>query len=330
MPRPPRIQFPGANYHIVTRGDGRRKLFHDAGHYERFTKGLQDEVQRSGWSVLAFCWMPNHIHALIQTPEPNLARGMQHWLSGYANWYAKRNGRTGHLYQGRYKAFLVEDAGYYWTLSRYIHLNPCNGGRPLVADPEKWPYSSFAGYARRSKRVDWVQYDWLHTYWNASVGGRSADTAYRKYVKEGLNIPEDPFKSELREWVFGSEDFLRRMVQLAEGSNAHRHRSTTRRIKSVSAEEMIEATASAHGVNSSEYAKFRSTAAGRDMAAWLCRRWSGATGRNCQSWLVSRKSRLTLPASQRLKVRPQPAAEPRLLQKTRTARTALDLTFCSS
>ncbi len=120
MPRSPRIQFPGANYHVVIRGDGRRGLFHDSGHYQRFTQGLQDEVQRSGWIVLAFCWMPNHIHALIQTPEPNLARGMQHWLSEYANWYAKRNRRTGHLYQGRYKAFLVEDAGYYWTLSRYM------------------------------------------------------------------------------------------------------------------------------------------------------------------------------------------------------------------
>jgi len=284
MPRPPRIQFPGANYHIVTRGDGRRKLFHDSRHYERFTDGLRDEVQRSGWIVLAYCWMPNHIHALIQTPEPNLARGMQHWLSGYANWYAKRNQRTGHLYQGRYKAFLVEDAGYYWTLSRYIHLNPCNGGRPLAVDPEDWPYSSFAGYARRSKRVDWVQYDLLHTYWNASVGGKNADAAYRKYVKEGRNVPEDPFKTELREWVFGSEDFLRRMVRLAEGSNAQRHRSTTRRIKSVSVEEIVSATASAHRVEGSEYAQFRSTAAGRDMAAWLCRRWSGATLRELGPW----------------------------------------------
>jgi len=222
MPRPPRTEFAGANYHIITRGDGRRPLFHDNGHYERFTKGLQDEVQRSGWIVLAYCWMPNHIHCLLQTPEPNLARGMQHWLSGYANWYAKRNQRTGHLYQGRYKAFLVEDAGYYWTLSRYIHLNPCNGARPLASDPESWPHSSFGGYARKSKRVDWVQYDQLHTYWSASVGGKNPDRAYRQYVKEGLNFADDPFKKELREWVFGSEDFLRRMVGLAEGNSEQR------------------------------------------------------------------------------------------------------------
>ena len=94
--------------------------------------GLHDEVQRSGWIVLAYCWLPNHIHALIQTPEPNLAHGMQHWLSGYANWYAQRNGRTGHLYQARYKAFLVEDARYDWPLIRTIHLNPCRGGKSLA------------------------------------------------------------------------------------------------------------------------------------------------------------------------------------------------------
>jgi len=101
MPRSPRIQFAGAIYHVVTRGDGRQKLFYDPGHYERFTIGLEQEVQRCGWIVLAYCWMPNHIHALIQTLQPNLATGMQHWLSGYANWYAKRNRRRGHHYQGR-------------------------------------------------------------------------------------------------------------------------------------------------------------------------------------------------------------------------------------
>ena len=151
MPRKPRVQFPGAIYHIVTRGDGRRELFHDEDHYGRLTRGLADEVKRSGWIVLAFCWMPNHIHLLLTTPEPNLSTGMQHWLSGYANWYAKRNRRTGHLFQGRYKSYLVEDASYYWTLSRYIHLNPCVGKRPLCVKPDAWLHSSYAGYARNER-----------------------------------------------------------------------------------------------------------------------------------------------------------------------------------
>jgi len=79
MPRPPRLQFPGAIYHIVTRGDGRRTIFRDNGHYARFTSGLADEVQRSAWDVIAYCWMPNHIHLLLRTPQPNLASGMQNW-----------------------------------------------------------------------------------------------------------------------------------------------------------------------------------------------------------------------------------------------------------
>ena len=84
--------------------------------------------------------MPHHIHVLVRTPEPNLSSGMQHWLSGYANWYSKRNRRRGHLFQGRYKSLVVEDDSYFWTLSRYIHLNPCRGGRPLAQKPDGWAY----------------------------------------------------------------------------------------------------------------------------------------------------------------------------------------------
>ena len=142
--------------------------------------------------------------------------------------------------------------------------------------------AAFRAYARQSKRAAWIAYDQLHTAWQASVGGKDPFRAYRTYVKEGLASPDDPFKQELREWVFGSEDFLRRMVALAEGTDRHRHESTSRRLHSVSVEEILEATASQHGVAASQYAKFRSSAAGREMAAWLCRRWTGAGAQ--QTW----------------------------------------------
>ena len=186
MARKPRIPFPGAIYHIVTRGDGRQLLFHDDRHYERFTEGLEAEVLRSNWQVIAYCWMPNHIHALIKTPEPNLSRGMQHWLSGYANWYAKRNQRTGHLYQGRFKAFQVEDSSYFWTLSRYIHLNPCVGKSPLVAAPQDWLHSSYANYIYRRKCIDWVESQLLLDSWRSEYGGTKPDAAYRRYVEREL------------------------------------------------------------------------------------------------------------------------------------------------
>ena len=277
MPRPHRVQFPGAIYHVITRGDGRRRLFHDEGHYQRFTGGLSEQVSRHSWEVFAWCWMPNHVHALIRTPEPNLAAGMQHWLSGYANWYAKRNRRTGHLYQGRYKAFPVEDAGYFWHLSRYIHLNPCAGRRPRVERPESWPHSSYPGYHDRRRRLSWVLYDELHRYWAGRNGGADPQKAYRRYVREGLEKPAKPIADAMHGWVYGSESFLRRMIELGEGADEVKHRSASRRIRGVAPREVIAAVAAAHGVQPGQYAGFRSGAAGRDMAAWLCRRWTGAT-----------------------------------------------------
>jgi putative transposase len=277
MPRLPRLQYPGAIYHLVTRGDGRRKLFHDQGHYERFTKGLQDEVDRSGWVVLAYCWMPNHIHALIKTPEPNLCRGMQHWLSGYANWYAKRNRRTGHLFQGRYKAFPVEDEGYYWNLSRYIHLNPCNGGKPLAGTPEEYPHSSYGGYARKSRQVDWVAYEEHHRYWVGRNGGQDPGAAYRRFVKEGLNNPVDSSLDRLRDWVYGGEDFLKQVLAMAAGDDPLRNRRRIRRATPVDVQSIISATAASYQVDPEEYVGFRSGAAGRDLAAYLCRRYTRAT-----------------------------------------------------
>ena len=276
MARQPRVQFLGAIYHVVTRGDGRRAIFHDDGHYDRLTRGLKDEVTRSGWKVFAFCWMPNHIHLLVQTPEPNLARGMQHWLSGYANWYAKRNRRVGHLFQGRYKSFLVEDAGYFWSLSRYIHLNPCSGSRRLATTPDGWKHSSYPGYARTSSRVDWVAYDELHTYWRGANGGKDPNIAYRQYVKAGLEVDDNPLAGALRGWVLGSESFLKRAIVLASGEDEQKRHRTARRMKVVTMDVIITETAAYYDLDENEYVGFRCTAAGREIAALLCRRWTGA------------------------------------------------------
>ena len=94
----------------------------------------------------------------------------------------------------------MEDEGYYWNLSRYIHLNPCSGGKPLAESPELYPYSSYAGYARKTRRVDWIDYDQHHRYWAARNGGDPA-SAYRQFVKDGLDAPADPMLDRLKDWV---------------------------------------------------------------------------------------------------------------------------------
>jgi REP element-mobilizing transposase RayT len=278
MPRKPRVQFPGAIYHIVTRGDGRRELFHDEEHYDRLTRGLADEVKRSAWKILAFCWMPNHIHLLLTTPEPNLSAGMQHWLSGYANWYAKRNHRTGHLFQGRYKAFLVEDDSYYWTLSRYIHLNPCVGTRSLADKPDSWRHSTFRGYARRPDRLDFVDYESLLAAWTGEYGGRNAAISYRRFVAQGLDDPPpNPLESALDRWVIGSKAFLKRMVKLAEKQDPTRQGRLIRRTHAYSVDEVMKLVAAEYQVDSKEYIGFRRTAPGRELAALVCRRFTSTT-----------------------------------------------------
>jgi REP element-mobilizing transposase RayT len=277
VPRPPRVEYENAIYHIVTRGDGRRRIFHDGRHYERFTEGLTAQVDRCGWRVIACCWMPNHIHALIKTPQPNLCRGMQHWLSGYANWYAKRNRRGGHLFQGRYKAFPVEDEGYYWNLSRYIHLNPCNGSKPLADSPEGYAHSSYRGYARKSRRVDWIDYEDHHRYWSGLHGGRDPAAAYRAFVKQGMVNAADPALDRLRDWVYGGEDFLKRIVALADSKDPDRNTRRRRRLGVVTAAEIITATATVYQVDPESYRGFRSPAGGRDIAAYLCRQYTCST-----------------------------------------------------
>ena len=123
MARPLRIEFPNAIYHVMARGNGRQRIFHADADYQRMTDGLAKTVSRTGWQVFAFVWMPNHIHLFVRTPKPNLSVGMQYLLSGYANWYAKRLQRAGHLFQGRFKAELVEDESYFWRAASHNILD---------------------------------------------------------------------------------------------------------------------------------------------------------------------------------------------------------------
>ncbi len=169
MARPLRIQFPGAIYHVMSRGNARQTVFLDAPDYQRFLDGLARTVARFGWELFSFVLMPNHFHLFLRTPRANLSQGMQFLVSGYANWSAKRHQRPGHLFQGRFKGQLIEDETYFWTVSRYIHLNPVRGKRPLTAHPRDWPWSSYAGYALRRHRLPWLAYDGVYSAWKGEM-----------------------------------------------------------------------------------------------------------------------------------------------------------------
>ena len=134
MPRRLRLEYEGAIYHVMTRGNARQDIVQDDDDRNRLLTDLERLVLRCDWELLAFAILSNHLHLLLKTPQPNLGKGMQAFLSGYAVWSAKRRQRPGHLFQGRYKAEMIEDESYYWTVSRYIHLNPVRAG--LVRAPK--------------------------------------------------------------------------------------------------------------------------------------------------------------------------------------------------
>ena len=215
MARPLRIEFPGAIYHVMSRGNARQTVFRDDSDYQRLIKGLETVVGRLGWDLLCFVLMPNHFHLLVRTPRPNLSQGMQHLTSGYANWCSRRHRRPGHTFQGRFKSELIEDESYFWTVSRYIHLNPVRGERPLADHPRDWPWSSYPGYDRRRRRVGWVAYEALHSAWRGESGGNDPEAAYRRFVEQGLaRAPANPFQSAAHGWLLGSETFIERMRSL--------------------------------------------------------------------------------------------------------------------
>jgi REP element-mobilizing transposase RayT len=104
MARPLRLEFPGAIYHVMSRGSARQASFHDPGDYARMIDALAMVVSKLAGDLVGFVLMPNHLHLLVWTPQPNLSRGMQYLISGYANWCARRHRRPGHTFQGRFKS----------------------------------------------------------------------------------------------------------------------------------------------------------------------------------------------------------------------------------
>lgn len=278
MARPLRIQYPGAIYHVMARGNGRQLLFHEEDDYQRLTDGLEKTVGRTGWEVFAFVWMPNHIHLFFRTPQPNLSKGMQYLLSGYANWYAKRHQRSGHLFQGRFKGELIEDETYFWTVSRYLHLNPLRTKRPLVTHPAEWHWSSYRGYARRRDRLDFIAYDGTLEAIQAEYGGQDPARAYRRFVEAGIkDKPDNPFAVALEGWLLGSQEFLARIkAKLVDPSQPDQVRQA-RRLRSPSPTGVIDAVADYFDVSVEQYQERRSAAAGRDLAAYLAHRQTTAT-----------------------------------------------------
>ena len=205
MGRPLRIEYPNAFYHVTSRGNERRRIFETKGNYERFIGYLESATERYGARIHCFCLMPNHYHLLLETPRANLHAVLHHLNTSYTNYFNAKNQRVGHLFQGRYRAILVEKDAYALELSRYIHLNPVRA--KLVGDPSQYPWSSYLVYVGKRKGWNWLQAVFILDQFSLDEG--EARKKYRRYIEEAIEQPpKDPLGKIVASTLLGSEKFV--------------------------------------------------------------------------------------------------------------------------
>jgi len=149
MARPLRLESAGALYHVTARGDRGEDIYLDDADREDFLALLGEVCDRFNWAIHAYCLMTNHYHLLVETPDGNLSRGMRQLNGVYTQASNRRRRRVGHVFQGRYKAILVQKEAYLLELSRYVVLNPVRAR--VVGQAGEWPWSNYRGVHRRNR-----------------------------------------------------------------------------------------------------------------------------------------------------------------------------------
>ena len=206
MARPLRLEFPGAIYHVTSRGNARELIFlTDADRYQ-FCDQLKEVIEQYNWLCHTYCLMGNHYHLLIETPDGNLSRGMRHLNGVYTQRFNYRHDRVGHLFQGRYKAILVERESYLLELCRYIALNPVRAG--IVDLPENYVWSSYLSIAGLASPKPWLTMDWILSQFDPQR--INAQKAYAKFVELGI-ARDSPWSALHGQVLLGSSRFIAEM-----------------------------------------------------------------------------------------------------------------------
>jgi putative transposase len=262
MARPPRIEYPDASYHIVNRGNRGQVVFHSDSDYRLFVHKLACSCEAYDVAVRAYCLMPNHFHLYAQTRQANLGRFMQSLLGGFAITFNRRTETSGHVFQGRYRAHLVDEEAYGVTVSRYVHLNPVRSARFQDASVRErrralatYRWSSYPCYLGTRRPPVWLDRAPLLNGW----GGETPDSmrAYAAYVEEGLlQDAEDPFEAASELQILGRERFVE---EVSQHHLASRVRPDARRLPAaLEVADVTEAVAAAYQVPANELLSPRS------------------------------------------------------------------------
>lgn len=210
MARPARIEYEGAFYHVMNRGNYKEDIFLDDRDRLKFYEILGDIEERYGTVIYVFVLMSNHYHLLIETPFANLSRAIQRLNGDYALYFSRRHKKPGHIFQGRYKAMLVEKDAYLLELSRYIHLNPLRAG--IVKSPEEYEWSSLPVYLKGKSSLPFkLQWEWILSLYGNSRG--IAAKSYLDFIYDGIEGKGNPIKEVKGGWILGSEKWMKRVIE---------------------------------------------------------------------------------------------------------------------
>jgi len=208
MARPLRIEFEGAVYHITSRGNAGKAIFQDDDDRELFLETVGKVVERFGWRCHAYCLMNNHYHLLVETPAPTLSRGMQYLNGVYTQSFNRTHRRSGHVFQGRFKAILVEKESHLLELARYIILNPVRVG--LTRSARDWRWCSYRATAGQVESPEFLTTDWILACFDEDREG--AIHAYRRFVRAGRDT--DVWQDLRAGCLLGTDSFVEKLRPL--------------------------------------------------------------------------------------------------------------------
>lgn len=228
MARKLRVQYPGAIYHLMNRGDRREPIFCDDHDRQMFLETLGRACEKTDWQVHAWCLMRNHFHLVVETPRANLVEGMKWFLGTYTSRFNRRHKYFGHLFSGRYKALLVDGStsGYLKSVCDYVHLNPVRA--KLIGPKDKlstFRWSSFNEYLKPpGQRPSWLRVGRLLGEWGIPKDSPAGREHFERMM-ETRRMSEDPqdVKKIERGWCYGSEDFRQELLEQMESSFGVHH-----------------------------------------------------------------------------------------------------------
>jgi REP element-mobilizing transposase RayT/DNA-binding transcriptional regulator YiaG len=245
MPRKLRVEYPGAIYHIMSRGNRKQDIFLGDVDQHDFLKTLGETCQKTGFQVHAYCLMRNHFHIVVETPNGNLVAGMRWLLSTYTIRFNHRHKLCGHVFSGRYKALIVEGSGngYLRTVCDYVHLNPV---RANLLQPEQrlleYPWSSFRWYLdAKGRRPEWLRVDRLlgeHGIGQDTAAGRRQFEC-RMEARRAEEADKGEWKRLRQAWYLGSAQFKEELLARMEGQLGEHHSGELRRESAAARAERI-------------------------------------------------------------------------------------------